>query len=54
MHKIILSLLLVSTLAACGLKGPLFLPEQKPAAGAPVPAANSSTQADDKKNPDSK
>jgi predicted small lipoprotein YifL len=54
MRKSFPLLILVSVLAACGLKGPLFIPEPKPAAAPPAPAAASGTQADDKKSPDSK
>ena len=55
MRNIVLSLLLAALLPACGLKGPLYVPEQKPAANpsaaaAPAPGA----QADDKKTPASK
>jgi len=53
MRKYLLPLLLAALLPACGLKGPLFLPEQKPVAGAPpaagAPAAD--VHADDKKTP---
>jgi predicted small lipoprotein YifL len=50
-------LLLLATaalLTACGLKGPLYLPEQKPAAAQPTPPAAAPTQSDDKKSPGSK
>ncbi|MBI4190621.1 MAG: lipoprotein [Betaproteobacteria bacterium] len=50
MRKSVLLLILAAGLPACGLKGPLYLPEQKPAAKPPadtVPA--SGTQPDNKK-----
>ena len=54
-YVFVLPLLLAALLPACGLKGPLYLPGQKPAPDpsavvAPPPA----TPADDKKNPASK
>ena len=54
MRESVLLLILAMLLASCGLKGPLYLPQQKPAANPPAaePAAN--PQADDKKNPGSK
>jgi len=55
MRKIVLLLLLAALLPACGLKGPLFLPEQKPVPDPSAAAAPSaSAQADDKKTPASK
>ena len=52
MRKSVLLLLLAALLPACGLKGPLYLPEQKPAANPPAaPAPAPATQPDDKKNP---
>jgi predicted small lipoprotein YifL len=52
MHKSVLLLLLAALLPACGLKGPLYLPAQKPAANPPATAAPASgTQPDDKANP---
>ena len=54
MRKLFLLLILMAMLAACGLKGPLYLPEQKPAAAPPAAAAASGAQADEKKNPGSK
>ena len=55
MRKIVLLLLLAALLPACGLKGPLYLPEQKPAANPSAAAApTSGAQADDKKTPASK
>ena len=54
MRKFFLALLLASTLAACGLKGPLYIPEPKPAA-APAPAAAApNPQAEEKQNPGAK
>lgn len=55
MRIIVLSLLLAVPLAACGLKGPLYLPDQKAAAkpSADTPPA-AGAQADDKKIPASK
>jgi len=54
MHKTFLLLILAAILPACGLKGPLYLPQQKPVA-APPAAASSNTQVDDeKKSPGSK
>ena len=51
MRKFFLLLILATMLAACGLKGPLYLP--KPAATPPAAASNA--QADDKKkSPESK
>jgi predicted small lipoprotein YifL len=41
MRKSLLLLTLASMLAACGLKGPLFLPQPKPAATPPAPAPHS-------------
>ena len=52
MRKLLLLLILATTLAACGLKGPLYLPEQKPAAT--PPAAIADPQSDAKKNPGAK
>ena len=54
MRESVLLLILAALLTSCGLKGPLYLPQQKPAANPPAaePAAN--PQADDKKNPGSK
>ena len=49
MRKSVLLLLTSALLPACGLKGPLYLPEQKPAAA--PPAAATGTQPDDKKTP---
>ena len=52
MRKTVLLLLAAALLPACGLKGPLFLPAQKPAASPPavaVPAPG--MQPDDKQNP---
>ena len=50
MRKSVLLLILAAGLPACGLKGPLYLPEQKPAAKPPADTAPASgTQPDDKK-----
>ena len=50
MCKTALLLLLATVLPACGLKGPLYVPEQKPAANPSAAAApTSGAQADDKK-----
>ena len=49
-----LLLIVAPTLAACGLKGPLYLPEQKPAATPPAAAPAPATSATDKKAADSK
>ncbi len=52
MRKTVLLLWLAALLPACGLKGPLYLPAQKPAAHPPADAApGPPTQPDDKKNP---
>jgi predicted small lipoprotein YifL len=51
MRKLSLLLILVSLLAACGLKGPLYIPTQKPAAAPPPVPDVSNTQTDDKKIP---
>ena len=51
MRKSVPLLVLAALLPACGLKGPLNLPPQKPAAGAPAPAAQAAdAPADEKKN----
>ena len=39
MHKIVVLLVLVAMLPACGLKGPLYLSPSKPAAKPPAIAA---------------
>ena len=52
MRKSVLLLVLAAGLPACGLKGPLYLPEPKPAANPPAAAAPApGTQSDAKKNP---
>jgi predicted small lipoprotein YifL len=52
MHKSVLLLLLAALLPACGLKGPLYLPAQKPVATPSATAAPASgTQPDDKEKP---
>ncbi len=47
MRKLIIALAIAATLPACGLKGPLYLPQQKPGANPPTPAGDSPT--DEKK-----
>jgi predicted small lipoprotein YifL len=54
MHKPILLLILASILAACGLKGPLYIPPPKPAAAPPAAKVVPPPQTDDKKAPESK
>jgi len=52
MRKSVLLLIAAALLPACGLKGPLYLPAQKPAATPPAAAAPApGTQRDDKQNP---
>ncbi len=51
MRKSVLLLVLAAGLPACGLKGPLYLPEPKPAASPPAAAPAPGTQSDDKKTP---
>ena len=52
MRKTVLLLLAAALLPACGLKGPLYLPAQKPAAKPPAAAAPAAVaQPDDKQNP---
>jgi predicted small lipoprotein YifL len=51
---LVLALTVASTLAACGLKGPLYLPPPKPAAAPPAAAPVPDTPVDDKKAPGSK
>jgi predicted small lipoprotein YifL len=52
MRKTVLLLLLAALLPACGLKGPLYLPVQKPAAKPPAAAAPApAARPDDKKSP---
>ena len=52
MRKSVLLLLAAALLLGCGLKGPLYLPAQKPAAIPPAAAAPApGTQPDDKQNP---
>ena len=48
MHKLIILLILAAALSACGLKGPLYLPGQKPAA---APPAAAESPADARKSP---
>jgi predicted small lipoprotein YifL len=54
MRKSVLLLTVVTMLAACGLKGPLYLPEKKPVAAAPAAVPAPDAQAGTKKNPESK
>jgi len=49
MRTIVLLLSTVLLLSACGLKGPLYLP-QEPAAQPPVPAPAANASSDEKKN----
>ncbi len=51
MRNSVLLLILVAMLQACGLKGPLYVPEKKPAA---APPAVADVPADTKKSPDAK
>ena len=52
MRNIVLLLLLAALLPACGLKGPLYLPEQKPAVNPSSAAAPASAaQTEDRKTP---
>ncbi len=51
MRKFVLLLFAAALLPACGLKAPLYLPSQKPAANPPAAAAPApGTQPDDKQN----
>jgi len=53
MRRLIPLLVLVNSLSACGLKGPLYLPQQKPAAKPPASGASApETQAPDAPGPD--
>ena len=53
MRRLIPLLVLVVTLPACGLKGPLYLPQQKPAAKPPASsAATPDTPAPDAPGPE--
>ena len=51
MHKLFLIVTIACLLPACGIKGPLYLPGQKPGALAPAPTA-STIPADEKKPSD--
>ena len=51
MRKFVLLLLLAVLLPACGLKGPLYLPQQKPAANPPASEPAGNPPADDRKTP---
>jgi predicted small lipoprotein YifL len=50
MRKLLLLLILATTLAACGLKGPLYIPAPKPAAAPPAAVATPPAPADNDKN----
>jgi len=50
MRNLLIVLTLTGLLSACGLKGPLYLPGQKP--GATPPAAAPTGDVDTKKSPD--
>jgi predicted small lipoprotein YifL len=50
MRKSVLLLLASLLLASCGLKGPLYLPQQKPAVNPPAADPAPTPPADDKKN----
>ena len=54
MRKSISLLIIASTLAACGLKGPLYLPQPKPAAAPPAAAPVPPTPTEDNKTPGAK
>ena len=51
MRRSVLLLLLALMLPSCGLKGPLYLPQQKPAAKPPAAEPAPNPPADDRKNP---
>jgi predicted small lipoprotein YifL len=51
MQKLFLIVTIACLLTACGSKGPLYLPSQKPRAQAPAPTANTAP-ADEKKSLD--
>ena len=54
MREFVLLLTLAVLLTSCGLKGPLYLPQQKPAVNPPAAEPAAYPQADDKKNPGAK
>lgn len=54
MRKSFLLLTIAMALAACGLKGPLYLPQSKPAAAPPAAATIPDPPTDDKKTPGAK
>jgi predicted small lipoprotein YifL len=54
MRKFLLLLIVASTLTACGLKGPLYLPQPKPAAAPPAAAPVPQTPTEDSKTPGTK
>jgi len=51
MQKLFLIVTIACLLTACGIKGPLYLPAQKPGAQTPAPTANTAP-ADEKKSLD--
>lgn len=53
MKRVLVYSLVLLLLAACGLKGPLYLPEQKPGAKPPAAAAQP-TAPDERKAAESK
>ena len=54
MRESVLLLILAVLLSSCGLKGPLYLPQQKPAVNPPATQPAVNPPADDKKNPGAK
>jgi predicted small lipoprotein YifL len=48
MFRILLAVLVATLIAGCGLKGPLYFPEDKPAPKKPAKSAPSSTVPQDK------
>lgn len=51
MRKIALLCLLAVSLPACGLKGALYLPQQKPAAAVPAPDSSADKVPEGNRNP---
>jgi predicted small lipoprotein YifL len=49
MRKLLLLLILAPTLAACGLKGPLYIPAPKPAAAPPATGTSAPAPVDENK-----
>ena len=47
MRAVVTSLVLTVLLAACGYKGPLYMPKPKPEAQQPAPAPAQATKKDD-------